>query len=76
MKYEVGGYRPRVIDDNLYQLLDDFRAFRHKFRYSYSHELDWEKEKMVATKLHETCKAFHRQINIFLETIDQITSER
>jgi len=41
MKLEVPGFRPRVIDDSLYRLLDDFRAFRHKFRHSYAFELDW-----------------------------------
>ena len=75
MKYKVEGYRPRVIDDSLFQLLDDFRGFRHKFRHSYSYELDWEKEKLVAAKLPDTYKLLHRQINEFLETIDQITSE-
>ena len=43
MKVAVKGYRPSVIDAELYFLLDDFRAFRHKFRYSYGFELDWEK---------------------------------
>ena len=72
MKYEVEGYRPRVIDDNLFKLLDDFRGFRHKFRHSYSYELDWEKERLVAAKLPDASKLFHRQINEFLKAIDQI----
>ena len=38
MKISIEGYRPRVIDDALFILLDDFRAFRHKFRHSYSFE--------------------------------------
>lgn len=75
MKYEVEGYRPRVIDDNLFKLLDDFRGFRHKFRHSYSYELDWEKEKLVAAKLPDTSKLLHQQINEFLKAIDQIVSE-
>jgi len=74
MKYEVEGYRPRVIDDVLYRQLDDFRGFRHKFRHSYSYELDWEKERLVAAKLPPTYKLLSRQINEFLQAIDQITS--
>lgn len=53
MKCKVEGYRPRVIDDMLFQLLDDFRGFRHKFRHSYFYELDWEKERLVAIKMPE-----------------------
>jgi len=75
MKYEVEGYRPRAIDDNLFQLLDDFRGFRHKFRHSYSYELDWEKERLVAAKLPATFKLLHQQITEFLQDIDQIDSE-
>ena len=75
MKYEVEGYRPRVIDDNLFKLLDDFRGFRHKFRHSYSYELDWEKERLVAAKLPDASKLLHRQINEFLKAIDQIASD-
>ncbi len=75
MKYGVEGYRPRVIEDNLFQLLDDFRGFRHKFRHSYFYELDWEKERLVATKLPAAFKLLHQQITEFLQTIDQIDSE-
>ncbi|MCF7985249.1 MAG: antitoxin [Thiohalocapsa sp.] len=32
MRLEVNGYRPAVIDDELYRLLNDFRGFRHVFR--------------------------------------------
>ena len=75
MKYEVEGYRPHVIDDTLFKLLDDFRGFRHKFRHSYSYELDWEKERLVAAKLPDASKLLHRQINEFLKAIDQIASD-
>jgi len=72
MKIEIAGFRPRVIDEELYQLLDDFRAFRHKFRYSYSFELDWEKESLVAAKLPQTAEMLKNQINNFLSTFVQI----
>ena len=54
MTFEIEGFRPRVISDQLYLLLDDFRGFRHKFRYTYSFELDWEREKVVARKFKKT----------------------
>ena len=43
MKLVIPGYRPAMIDDGLYRLLDDFRAFRHIFRHSYSFDLDWKR---------------------------------
>ena len=60
MKMEISGYRPRVIDNELYRLLDDFRAFRHKFRHTYGFELDWEKEQIVARKLLRTKELFRK----------------
>lgn len=75
MNLEISGFRPKVIDKELYRLLDDFRAFRHKFRHSYAFELDWEKECLVAKKFPDTAKKFKNQINIFLSMLEQIDSE-
>lgn len=72
MKIEISGFRPRVIDEELYNLLDDFRGFRHKFRHSYSFDLDWEKERIVAKKLPQAATLFREQIENFLRTIEQI----
>lgn len=72
MKMEIPGYRPRVIDDELYTQLDDFRAFRHKFRHTYAFELDWEREQIVARKLLPTSEILKKQINHFLDQIDEI----
>ena len=69
---EIEGYRPAVISNELFLLLDDFRAFRHKFRHSYSFELDWEKEAIVARKLKDAYKMFKDQIDSFLRKIDEI----
>lgn len=66
MRLEIPGFRPRVIDDELFRLLDDFRGFRHKFRQSYSFELDWEKERLVAQKLPKTMQLLRSQIDTFL----------
>ena len=66
MTLEINGYRPRVIDDQLYQLLDDFRGFRH----SYGFELDWDKLRLVAKKLEKTAIVFHIQTEIFMEKLE------
>jgi hypothetical protein len=60
MHLEIHGFRPKLIDEDLFRLLDDFRAFRHKFRHLYSFELDWERECIVARKFPETAKKFKR----------------
>jgi len=72
MKIEIPGYRPSIIDNELYLFLDDFRAFRHKFRHSYSFELDWEKEKAIGAKFDKTETLFRKQIMHFLCQLNQI----
>ncbi|MBS3780284.1 MAG: antitoxin [Desulfovermiculus sp.] len=73
MKLEVPEYRPRLISDQLYRLLDDFRGFRHRFRHSYSFELDWEREKVVAGKLEDAFKLLQEDVNSFLEALDSLS---
>jgi len=72
MKIKIPGFRPAVIDEDLYLLLDDFRSFRHKFRHTYAFELDWEREQLVAKKLPKTAKLFKDQIKRFLNQLDKI----
>ncbi len=50
MKLDIPGYRPRLIDDETFDTLNEFRAFRHVFRHCYSFHLDWEREKIIAMK--------------------------
>lgn len=66
MRPEIPGFRPRVIDQELFRLLDDFRGLRHKFRQSYGFDLGWEKERQVARKLPEARRLVRSQIEVFL----------
>lgn len=75
MKLEIRGFRPRVISDELYLILEDFRGFRHKFRHSYSHELDWEKERIVALKLEKAHEMVQNEVLQFLEHLKKIDKE-
>ncbi len=63
-------YKPRLISDQLYNYLDDFRGFRHRFRYSYSFELDWEREKVVARKMDPAFALLKKEVTFFLERLD------
>jgi len=66
MKLNIENYRPAVIDEELYRLLEDFRGFRHVFRHSYSFELDWERERLVALKFHRVAAMLQEQVKAFL----------
>jgi len=72
MKLEISGYRPAVIDEKLFQILNDFRAFRHKFRHAYAFELDWEKERLVALKFDLASELIQKQVLEFLDKLFEI----
>jgi len=72
MKLNINGFRPAVINENLFSLLNDFRTFRHIFRYTYSFELRWDKMKLVADKFDETWNEFHNHIISFLNKLNDI----
>ncbi|MCG6896899.1 MAG: antitoxin [Thiocapsa sp.] len=72
MKLRVEGYRPAVIDDELYRLLQDFRGFRHVFRNAYSFELDWERERLVALRFETTLGLLRQQVKAFLASLDAL----
>lgn len=72
MRLEINGYRPAVIDEELYRLLDDFRGFRHVFRNAYSFELDWERERLVARRFERAAGLMQGQVRAFLARLDQL----
>ena len=72
MRLEVKGYRPAVIDDELYTLLNDFRGFRHVFRHAYTFELDWERERLVASRFTRTAALLEQQVETFLAKLDAL----
>ena len=72
MKLDVPEYRPRLLSEELYACLDDFRGFRHRFRHSYSFELDWEREKVVARKLEPAFKMLKDDLSKFLAKLDSL----
>jgi hypothetical protein len=73
MKLEIPEYRPRLISGKLYNFLDDFRGFRHRFRHSYSFELDWEREKVVARRLEPAFQMLQDEVSAFLTKLDSLS---
>ena len=76
MKLSIEGFRPAVIDEELYLLLEDFRGFRHVFRHSYSFELDWDRERLVARKLLPASALLGKQVRAFLAALEDLDLER
>lgn len=66
MKLEIPGYRPRLIDNETYEMLNEFRAFRHVFRHCYSFQLDWNREKAIAEKFPVAWESLVAQVDDFL----------
>ena len=72
MKLAVPGYRPAVIDEELYRLLNDFRGFRHIFRHSCTFDFGWGKERLVAAKLTRAASLLKVQMEAFLAKLDDL----
>lgn len=75
MKLSIPGFRPAVINDDLYVALNDFRGFRHIFRHNYVFELNWERESAVARQLEKTAKMLTQQIHAFLAQLDKLQKQ-
>jgi hypothetical protein len=69
MTLDIEGYRPSVIDQDLYLLLQDFKGFRHVFRHTYAFELDWERERLVAGKFRQAAQLLHEQVEAFMDRL-------
>jgi len=48
------------------------RGFRHKFRHSYSFELDWEKERLLAERFPDAAALLRKRLDSFLMELEQI----
>ena len=72
---EIEDIRPAVISDELYRILDDFRAFRHVFRHVYAYELEWEKEKIVADKFESAVTLFIKELTQFNDWLKELAAE-
>lgn len=76
MKLEIPGYRPAMINEELFTLLYDLKGFRHKFRHSYTFELDWEKERVVAKNLKKTARLLYDQVQQFIAALSILADDQ
>jgi len=59
----------RIISDDLFQLLDELRAFRHVFRVHYAFELEWRRMRGPVECAETTTVLFFESINRFVQTL-------
>lgn len=75
MKLDIVEIRPAVISDDLYAVLDEFRSFRHVFRYIYSHELDWERQRIIVDKFDKAVLLLKKEIGLFIDVLKDMCAQ-
>jgi len=74
MTLDIEGVRPKVIDEECFDALDELRRFRHIFRHAYTLELDWERMTLVLKKLDEKLRPHHlKDLNAFLTFLEELS---
>lgn len=76
MKLERNGIRPAVIDQEIYNFLNELRGFRHIVRHSYSYELDERRMLLItddiASHFDKLVEKIHRFIDFINEEIKKM----
>ena len=71
MSTEVAGIRPAVVSDNLKNLLEEYRGFRHVVRNVYTHHLSAEKIKSLIEKLRSTFAEVEKELSEFAAFLEE-----
>lgn len=76
MKYNLELLKADIQDElvKIERLVEDFRGFRHVYRHSYSFELDWDRERLVAQKLTRAASMLGQQLSGFLAKLTELDS--
>lgn len=67
MLLDIEDIRPKVISEDLYKMLLEYKNFRHFFRHAYLFELDWSKMKGIVDDFEKSIDAFDSEIRLFIE---------
>ncbi len=59
-------FEKKIIDDDLYNALSEYLAFRHFFVHAYSFNLNWESLRPLVNNLNNTLKMFKSSIFHYL----------
>lgn len=63
---EGNASRPAAISEALRDRLDNYLRFRHRFRYSYSIELDWTEVSVLGADCEGTLRQLQEEVGVFL----------
>lgn len=74
MALEIEDVRPALILKKSKECLDELRKSRHVFRFSYAHELDWEKMLIVVKRWQNSSNIVYKDVENFLKYLDRIAS--
>ena len=72
MKLEIDPFRPRVISEEVFDLLDEFRRFRHFQRYYFGFSYDWDKLEFLAVKFHKLQPLIEKDLQQFQEFLGKL----
>lgn len=65
MSMEIPEVRPAVITQELREMLEDYRGFRHVVRNVYTHQLNPEKLELLITKIEPVLEKLTAELNLF-----------
>lgn len=71
MKLERNGIRPAVIDQKIYNFLNELRGFRHIVRHSYSYELDERRMFLITDDIASYFDRLIEKINKFIDFVNE-----
>ncbi|MEW5768012.1 MAG: hypothetical protein AB1797_10390 [bacterium] len=75
MKMEISGVRPALISEEGYKMIDELRAFRHRFRHAYTYELDPDRVGLVLKKAMKLKDIYQLEVERFLNLTRQVKEQ-
>ncbi|MEW5898210.1 MAG: hypothetical protein AB1652_03430 [Bacillota bacterium] len=75
MTLHLKNRRPQVISSDLASTLQQYLAFRHRFRNLYGFELEWGRMEDLVRSLPDTFQEFSAAINSFLNLLETADNE-
>jgi len=72
MTLSIPELRPALLDKQLWYVLDDLRAFRHKFRHLYARPIEAQRVKLVQEQVSSAVEGFIAAHTTFRTTLEHI----
>jgi hypothetical protein len=72
MTLSIEDIRPALISEELFNCLNELRAFRHFFRHAYDTDIERDKFKIVADRVYKIRNSFQKGLKKFLLFLDSL----